>query len=124
MGDPVQNHPLDRMFVAAMVARPAICAERGLRWIGRRRASHRGQTVGQDSEVIADAGREGEVRFFGDINSTPEAVGRLVVKLNKRRRQLVIDGIGGGAMGRAAAVDGPGYAAMATPVTSAQAVNN
>jgi hypothetical protein len=32
----------DRMFVCAMVARPALCAERGLRWIGRRRASHIG----------------------------------------------------------------------------------
>jgi hypothetical protein len=45
--------------------------------------------VGQDSEVyvgldtsklkisvaIAEAGRDGEVRFFGDIDSTPEAVG-------------------------------------------------
>ena len=32
----------DRMFVVAMVARPALCARRGLRWIGRRRASHIG----------------------------------------------------------------------------------
>jgi transposase len=58
--------------------------------------------VGQDSEVyvgldtsklkisvaIADAGRAGEVRFFGDINSTPEAVERLVTKLSKRRSRL------------------------------------
>ncbi len=54
--------------------------------------------MGQDSEVyvgldtsklkisvaIADAGRDGEVRFFGDIDSSPEAVGRLVAKLGKR----------------------------------------
>jgi hypothetical protein len=38
-------------------------------------------------------------------------------------RQLVIDGIEGGAIGRAAAVDRRDYAAIATPVTSAQAVN-
>jgi uncharacterized protein (TIGR02271 family) len=58
--------------------------------------------VGQDSEVyvgldtsklkisvaIADAGRAGEVRFFGDINSTPEAVERLVTKLSKRHSRL------------------------------------
>jgi transposase len=58
--------------------------------------------VGQDSEVyvgldtsklkisvaIADAGRDGEVRFFGDIDSSPEAVGRLVAKLGKRHSQL------------------------------------
>jgi transposase len=58
--------------------------------------------VGQDSEVyvgldtsklkisvaIADAGRDGEVRFFGDIDSSPEAVGRLVAKLGKRHSHL------------------------------------
>ena len=38
-------------------------------------------------------------------------------------RQLVIDGKKGGALGRAAGVDRRNYAAIATPVTSAQAVN-
>jgi hypothetical protein len=38
-------------------------------------------------------------------------------------RQLVTDGKEGGALGRAAAVDRRDYAAIATPVTSAQAVN-
>jgi transposase len=41
----------------------------------------------------------------------------------KRHRQLVIDGNEGGALSRAAAVDRRDYAAIATPVTSAQAVN-
>ena len=58
--------------------------------------------MGQDSEVyvgldtsklkisvaIAEAGRDGEVRFFGDIDSTPEAVERLVAKLGKRHPRL------------------------------------
>src|SRR3712207_5206550 len=34
------------------------------------------------------SGRQGEVRFFGDINSTPEAVERLVRKLAKRHQRL------------------------------------
>ncbi len=38
--------------------------------------------------AIADAGRDGEVRFFGDIDSSPEAVGRLVAKLAKRHSHL------------------------------------
>src|SRR5208283_5962403 len=38
-------------------------------------------------------------------------------------RQLVVDGIDEGAMGRVAAVDRCGYAAIAAPVTSAQAAN-
>jgi redox-sensitive bicupin YhaK (pirin superfamily) len=40
-----------------------------------------------------------------------------------RHRQLVFDGNEGGALGRAAAVDRRDYAAIATPVTSAQAMN-
>jgi len=32
----------DRMFVAGAVARPAVCDERGLRWVGQRRASRIG----------------------------------------------------------------------------------
>src|ERR1700759_5363264 len=40
------------------------------------------------SVPLAEAGRSGEVRFFGDIDSTPEAVGRLVAKLEKRHGRL------------------------------------
>ena len=38
--------------------------------------------------ALAAAGREGEVRFFGDIDSAPEAVERQVHKLEKRCRRL------------------------------------
>ncbi len=41
------------------------------------------------SVALAAAGREGEVRFLGDIDSTPEAVERLVRKLAKRRRKRI-----------------------------------
>jgi transposase len=41
------------------------------------------------SVALAEAGREGEVRFFGDIDSAPEAVERLVAKLVKRHQRLV-----------------------------------
>ena len=40
------------------------------------------------SVALAEAGRSGEVRFFGDIDSTPEAVARLVAKLEKRHGHL------------------------------------
>jgi hypothetical protein len=38
--------------------------------------------------VIADGGRGGDVRFFGDISSAPAAVERLVRDLRRNRRQL------------------------------------
>jgi transposase len=41
------------------------------------------------SVALAAAGRDGEVRFFGDIDSTPEAVEHLVRKLAQRHRRLV-----------------------------------
>ncbi len=40
------------------------------------------------SVAVAEAGRDGDVRFIGDIDSTPEAVERFVVKLGKRHRRL------------------------------------
>ena len=40
------------------------------------------------SVALAEAGRDGEVRFLGDIDSAPEAVERLVRKLAKRHRRL------------------------------------
>jgi len=39
------------------------------------------------SVALAEAGRDGEVRFLGDIDSAPEAVERLVRKLERRHRQ-------------------------------------
>jgi transposase len=38
--------------------------------------------------AIADAGRDGEVRFLGEIPSTPEALHRLVERLQRKHRQL------------------------------------
>ena len=40
------------------------------------------------SVALAQAGRDGEVRFLGDVDSAPEAVERLVRKLEKRHRKL------------------------------------
>jgi transposase len=40
------------------------------------------------SVAVADEGREGEVRFVGDIENTPEAVRRLVTKLTGKHRRL------------------------------------
>ncbi len=40
------------------------------------------------SVAVAEAGRDGDVRFLGDIDSTPEAVERLVRKLAKRHRRM------------------------------------
>src|SRR3712207_6557938 len=96
---------VDRMFVVRAVARPAVCGERGLRWMGQCRAStHRGGAMREDSEVyvgldtaklkisaaLAEAGRDGEVRFLGEIDSAPEAVERLVRKLAKRHRRMAL----------------------------------
>jgi hypothetical protein len=38
--------------------------------------------------AVAEAGRDGEVRFIGDIDSAPEAVERFVAKLGKRHCRL------------------------------------
>src|SRR5215211_2240328 len=57
--------------------------------------THRGRAMQQDSAVfvgldtskrklsvaLAEEGRNGEVRFLGDVDHTPEAVRRLVAKL-------------------------------------------
>jgi transposase len=40
------------------------------------------------SVAIADRGRSGEVRFLGEIPSTPEALHRLVERLKARHRRL------------------------------------
>ena len=40
------------------------------------------------SVAVAETGRNGEVRFLGDVDSTPEAVWRLVAKLAKRHQRL------------------------------------
>jgi transposase len=41
------------------------------------------------SIALAETGRDGEVRFLGDIGNTPAAVDRLVTKLAKRHRRLM-----------------------------------
>lgn len=41
------------------------------------------------SVALAEEGRQGEVRFFGDIDSTPEAVRRFVTKLSGRYSKLI-----------------------------------
>ncbi|MGY3613900.1 hypothetical protein ACVJGD_000096 [Bradyrhizobium sp. USDA 10063] len=40
------------------------------------------------SVAVAEAGRDGDVRFIGEIDSAPDAVERLVTKLAKRHRDL------------------------------------
>src|ERR671910_1094312 len=64
--------------------------------------THRGRTMHQESAVfvgldastlkisvaLAEDGRQGEVRFLGDIDHTPEAVRRLVTKLAGKYRRL------------------------------------
>src|SRR3712207_4173849 len=64
--------------------------------------THRGRAMQEDSELyvgldaskltisvaVAETGREGEVRFLGDIDSTPAAVERLVPKAPNRYRRL------------------------------------
>ena len=41
------------------------------------------------SVALAEDGRHGEVRFLGDIENTPEAVRRLVIKLAGKSRRLM-----------------------------------
>ncbi|MGZ2486427.1 hypothetical protein ACVITL_005784 [Rhizobium pisi] len=40
------------------------------------------------SVAVADGGRNGEVRFFGDISSEPASVASMVAKLSKRGAKL------------------------------------
>ena len=40
------------------------------------------------SVAVAEGGRGGEVRFFGDIGSTPAAVAGLIKKLSRRGARL------------------------------------
>src|SRR3954462_9189327 len=65
--------------------------------------THRGRAMPQESAVVvgldtskmkisvalAEEGRQGEVRFLGDIDHTPEAVRRLVTKLAGKYGQLL-----------------------------------
>src|SRR5690349_3535972 len=65
--------------------------------------THRGRAMPQDSAVfvgldtsklkisvaLAEEGRQGEVRFLGDIDHTPEAVRRLVTKLAGKYGRLL-----------------------------------
>jgi transposase len=38
--------------------------------------------------AVADGGRQGEVRFLGEIDADPESVRRMVARLEKRHRLL------------------------------------
>jgi transposase len=40
------------------------------------------------SVAVADLGRGGEVRFYGDIDSSPDAVHRLVKKLSTKYQSV------------------------------------
>jgi hypothetical protein len=65
-----------------------------------------GRTTGEDSTVyvgfdvskakhavaIAESGRTGEVRYFGEIDATPAAVERFVCKLEKKHQRLHVCG--------------------------------
>ena len=42
----------------------------------------------RNAVAIADAGRGGEVRFFGEIENTPAATARLVRKLSGKYKRL------------------------------------
>ena len=42
------------------------------------------------SVAVAEDGRQGEVRFLGEIDNTPEAVRRLVSKLASRHRRAAV----------------------------------
>ena len=41
------------------------------------------------SVAVAEVGRQGEIRFLGEIDNTPEAVRRLVSKLSSKHRELL-----------------------------------
>jgi transposase len=67
------------------------------------RLPHRGRAMQQKSKVfvgldtsklkisvaVAEEGRQGEIRFLGEIDNTPEAVRRLVHKLASRHGELL-----------------------------------
>ena len=50
------------------------------------------------SVAVAEDGRQGEVRFLGDIDNTPEAVRRLVNKLASRHAELLFGAFEDGAV--------------------------
>ena len=70
---------------------------------GRALPQHRGRTVDEDNEVfvgldaakqrrhavaVAGAGRQGEVRYLGEIAAFPASVGQVVARLEKRHAKL------------------------------------
>jgi transposase len=70
--------------------------------MGRAFPQQRGRAVGEHSEVfvgldvakakhavaIADGGRQGEVRYLGEIEADPASVQRMIARLEKRYRRL------------------------------------
>lgn len=42
----------------------------------------------RNAVAIAEAGRGGEVRFFGEIENTPAATAKLVLKLSAKYKRL------------------------------------
>jgi transposase len=88
---------------AERVARPAYAddarvarVELGLSSTHRRRAVGKcGEAfVGIDTAkarnavAVAEAGRDGEVRYFGELDNTPEAIAKLVRTLSRRYEKL------------------------------------
>ena len=47
-----------------------------------------GLDVSKLKVAVAEAGRDGEVRFLGEVENTPEGIERLVAELAKRHRRL------------------------------------
>jgi hypothetical protein len=48
----------------------------------------------RNAVAVADAGRDGEVRFFGEVDASPDGMRRLVAKLAaKDDRTLIGDGL-------------------------------
>jgi transposase len=104
----------------------------------------RNKTDARDAEAICEAIRRPSMRFE-PVKTVDQQSGRalenargmlvrqrtqlmnairgMLAEVGVRHRQLIVDRIVGSAIGRAAAVDRRDHAAIATPVTSAQAVN-
>ena len=94
----------DRMFVVgACVARPRYASNEGCVGMAGAEPHARGRAMQKNIKVfigldaskmkisvaLAEDGRQGEVRFFGDIENTADAIKRLASKLSGRYQQLL-----------------------------------